>query len=159
MQDDFNVDILDSVSKLKPNLSLTLAQSPPAQYNCLPLLEFKMVKGELTQTDYHYPFLKWNTRFAIWLELDKLKARIRSKLDYLNAESERSLDDLSSVRSCLIKGLLLIFEEEIYAQRHPYFMFKAVLNLVANLAVLDASPLPIFRYNHQDIQKNFSTVH
>lgn len=151
--DDFDQNVKDVISVLTPNAKLIFSKEEPPKYSSIKLMSVQMIKDEIIKTDYQYPFIKWPIG-ALYQKLLNLRLKLRGKLEYLQAQSKTSTQDLSFIRAYLIKGLL-DFEEQIEAKRHPYFLFQSLLNLVANLACINLDHVPTLSYQHDNLAITF----
>lgn len=159
-----------SVACLKPRIQLTAARTPPARYVCLPLAEIEMRTNTFAQTSYLPPQLCIGLQSPLGEVCLHLVRRIRDKISYLqgkiqNIQAESLLDPqalarIEDVRRHLVMGILPFEAVLNTGNAHPYALFLALTQLVAQGAAIRPTYHPPFfePYQHANVYKSFEQL-
>jgi type VI secretion system protein ImpJ len=157
------------IPRLTPNLSLQVAEQPPAHYICLPLAQVTFDAKSYSLTNYIPPEVRVNITSGIGQICNELAEQLRQKLGYLQqkvqAVEERVSKDpfseeIEEVRLKLIAGLLP-FEAILFAgNAHPFDIYRSLCGLAGQISGVKYGEIPprFEAYNHLDLQKTFNQV-
>lgn len=159
-----------SIACLKPRVQLMAARTPPARHVCLPLAEIGMHANTFVQESYIPPQFFVSLQSPLGEICLHLVQRIRDKISYLqgkiqNIQAESLLDPqavakIEGVRRHLVTGILPFEAVLNTGTPHPYHLFLALTQLVAQGAAIRQSyHPPLFApYQHTDLYKSFEQL-
>lgn len=159
-----------SIACLKPRIQLIAGRTPPARYVSLPLAEIEMRANTFAKTPYIPPQFFVSLQSALGEICLHLVQRIRDKIAYLqgkiqNIQAESLLDPqalarIEDVRRYLVTGVLPFEAVLNTGNPHPYHLFLALTQLVAQGAAMRQSfHPPLFEpYQHANLYKSFEQL-
>lgn len=154
----------ETISRLRPRLSLHVGDQIPAQKFGMPIAQFMMRSDRFYREQYTPPPLTFETDHPLRKEAEKLVEEVREKLLYLHrklkarARSSTSLFDAQSIwqmdmmRRHLIQGLIPL--EALLAEPVvlPHPLFNRLIELTSQCAALrwgESPPLfPSYQHTH-----------
>ena len=154
-----------SIPRLKPRLSLLIADMPPQKYSSFPLLKAAYRNETFTMTDYLPPTLSASTSSAIGEICSSVAHRLREKAVFL---SERVRSPSSAMRGALLletKSMIqsLVsdlpqFEALLNTEAsHPFTLYLALCSLAGRIAALGSGLIPpvLEPYDHNNLRASF----
>lgn len=147
--DQFNSQDLKDIVKLKPNLYLVESDTAISKHYCIKLFEVKQSQLE----DYQYPCVQVQTSAKLYKELDNLRIKVHSKLSYI-ADHDRLSSSSLIVSRPIIAGFLVLLEQYLQMNSHPFYCYTAIVQLTASLTTVQE--LLRFEYNHLNLWQTFA---
>jgi type VI secretion system protein ImpJ len=154
-----------SIPRIKPRLSLLIADIPPQKYSSFPLLKVAYRNETFTMIDYIPPTLTASTKSAIWEICSSVAHRLREKAIFL---SERVRSPSSAMRGALLletKSMIqsLVsdlpqFEALLNAGvSHPFTLYLSLCSLVGKIAAVGSGLIPavLEPYDHNNLRASF----
>ncbi len=149
------------IPRLKPRVSLLVADTSPQKYTAFPLAEIAYKNETFALTDFMPAFLSVPVESKLGEMCALISKRLREKSVFL---SEKITSPSSTIRGAmtletklLINGMvsgLPHFEAVLNTGvSHPYALYLSLCSLVGNLAVLSGGLVPqvLAPYNHNNI--------
>lgn len=151
------------VPRLAPNLYLIIGQVPSKKFVSFPIAEVSKQDGQYRLTSYAPPCLYFSPKHQLRSQLEDLAVQMRSKVVYTLERYDMSSDSPTQEHTRktidVLTGALLPFEMEIASERaHPRSLYKALIEVVSKLLVLDtkARVVPnLNEYDHLNIYEIF----
>lgn len=163
--DENTGDGMMTLPSLKPNYALTLSETPPAHYVCLPLMRIQKIANAYQVLDFIPPQLKVTADSSLGLMCSDLARRIREKAAFLADRLTSQTSELMSAQAenavtALCTGLLPLEAMIAAGASHPFDLYVQLNNLAAHLiSILPGQMAPSFTpYNHDDVRSSFTEV-
>ncbi|MBI4388677.1 MAG: type VI secretion system baseplate subunit TssK [Nitrospinae bacterium] len=152
------------VPRLKPRLSLLVAEHPPHKFAALPLAKVGYSNESFSLTDFIPPALSVSPQSPLGSMCSMIAKRLREKAVFLSYEvlapSSTSGMPMVLETKTLIQAMvssLPLFEGILSTGvSHPYHLYLGLCSLVGNLAALGPLIPPVLPpYNHNDPRTAF----
>ncbi len=157
------------IPRLIPNLSLQVAQEPPAHFVCFPLAQVTFNTKSFSLTEYLPPQVQVNLLSKLGAINNQLAERLRQKLGYLQQKvqaveeivtKDPFFEEIEEVRLKLIAGLLPFEAVLSLANVHPFQIYRELCGLAGQISGVKYGEIPprFAAYNHLDLRGTFKQV-
>jgi type VI secretion system protein ImpJ len=157
------------IPRLRPRLSLVVADNPPSKFVSFPLARVIFERDMYVLTDFIAPLLSVQQQDPLGDICAQIARRLREKARYLFDEVRTRYFELGSSgvleNNAKIQSLvepLPMLEASLYTGvSHPYLLYLSLCMVVGHVAALDSKSMipPVLPpYDHNDLRLTFARV-
>ena len=156
------------IPRLRPKISLFVADVPPRRYVSMPLAEISFSDQRFTMTDFVVPRLSTPIDSDIGKISAEVAKRLREKATFLSEKVHASASTLDGVllleTKIMIQGLvasLPLLEAVLYTgSSHPYNLYLALCSVVGHVAPFGRGLVPptVVPYEHNNLRATFEEL-